>query len=162
MVVGDEVASAWLVMADSLALVRDRPLGLPGLPRGRRWRVPVDAVPVHPVHGVRARLVQLEKQRQHVPYHGAERLAVAVALPLRHNTFHPDNAAAESFFASLKNECYHLHRHATRARARFTVAEYIEVFYNRKVRHEALDVRVEVRDLRRPVVAATGLKLGAA
>ena len=35
-------------------------------------------------------------------------------------------------------------------------------FYDRKVRHEALDVRVEVRVLRRPVVAAAGLKLGAA
>ena len=35
-------------------------------------------------------------------------------------------------------------------------------YYRRKVRHEALDVRVEVRDLRRPVVAAVGLKLGAA
>jgi hypothetical protein len=35
-------------------------------------------------------------------------------------------------------------------------------YYERKVRHEALDVRVEVRVLRRPVVAAAGLKLGAA
>jgi transposase len=35
-------------------------------------------------------------------------------------------------------------------------------YYDRKVRHEALDVRVEVRDLRRPAVAAAGLKLGAA
>jgi transposase len=35
-------------------------------------------------------------------------------------------------------------------------------YYDRKVRHEALDVRVEVRVLRRPVVAAAGLKLGAA
>ncbi len=35
-------------------------------------------------------------------------------------------------------------------------------FYDRKVRHEALDVRVEVRVLRRPAVAAAGLKLGAA
>ncbi len=35
-------------------------------------------------------------------------------------------------------------------------------YYDRKVRHEALDVRVEVRDLRRPAVAAAGVKLGAA
>ncbi|MEV0705682.1 IS110 family transposase [Saccharopolyspora sp. NPDC050389] len=35
-------------------------------------------------------------------------------------------------------------------------------YYDRQVRHEALDVRVEVRDLRRPSVAAAGLKLGAA
>jgi hypothetical protein len=35
-------------------------------------------------------------------------------------------------------------------------------FYDRKVRHEALDVRGEVEDLRRLAVAAAGLKLGAA
>jgi hypothetical protein len=35
-------------------------------------------------------------------------------------------------------------------------------YYLRKVRHEALDVRGEVEDLRRLVVAAAGLKLGAA
>ena len=35
-------------------------------------------------------------------------------------------------------------------------------FYDQHVRHEALDVRGEVEDLRRLVVAAAGLKLGAA
>jgi transposase len=35
-------------------------------------------------------------------------------------------------------------------------------YYLRKVRHEALGVRREVEDLPRPVVAAAGLKLGAA
>jgi transposase InsO family protein len=39
-----------------------------------------------------------------------------------------DNAAAESFFASLKNEMYHRESFPTRARARFAVADYIEVF----------------------------------
>ncbi len=43
-----------------------------------------------------------------------------------------DNAAAESFFATLKNEMYYRYRFLTRSRARFAVAEYIEVFYNRK------------------------------
>ena len=38
-----------------------------------------------------------------------------------------DNAAAESFFAALKNEMYYRHSFATRARARFAVADYIEV-----------------------------------
>jgi transposase len=37
-----------------------------------------------------------------------------------------------------------------------------KAFYQRKVRHEALGVRVEVRDLRLPAVAAAGMKLGAA
>jgi transposase InsO family protein len=39
-----------------------------------------------------------------------------------------DNAAAESFFATLKNEMYYRKRLDTRAQARFAVAEYIEIF----------------------------------
>jgi putative transposase len=42
-----------------------------------------------------------------------------------------DNAADEAFFSALKNEmCHHQHL-ATGAQARFAVADYIEVFYNR-------------------------------
>lgn len=43
-----------------------------------------------------------------------------------------DNATAESFFATLTNEMCYRYRFTTHARARFAVAEYIEVFYNRK------------------------------
>jgi transposase InsO family protein len=43
-----------------------------------------------------------------------------------------DNAAPPNhFFATLKNEMYYRHTFATRARARFAIAEYIEVFCNR-------------------------------
>ena len=49
-----------------------------------------------------------------------------------------DNAAAESFFAKLKNEMYYRYRFTTQARARFAVAEYIEVFYNPKRLHSTL------------------------
>jgi len=52
-----------------------------------------------------------------------------------------DNAAAESFFATLKNEMYYRQTFATRARARFAVAEYIEVFYNRRRLHSTLGYR---------------------
>ena len=52
-----------------------------------------------------------------------------------------DNAVAESFFATLKNEMYHREFFPTRARARFAVAEYIEVFYNRKRLHSTLGYR---------------------
>jgi putative transposase len=52
-----------------------------------------------------------------------------------------DNAAAESFFAALKTEMYHRERHETRAKARFAVAEYIEIYYNRRRLHSALDYR---------------------
>jgi putative transposase len=52
-----------------------------------------------------------------------------------------DNAAAEIFFASLKNEMYYRYTFATRTRARFAVADYIEVFYNRRRLHSTLGYR---------------------
>jgi transposase InsO family protein len=52
-----------------------------------------------------------------------------------------DNAVAESFFSMLKNEMYHRYTFTTRARARLAVADYIEVFYNRRRRHSTLDYR---------------------
>jgi putative transposase len=65
-----------------------------------------------------------------------------------------DNAAAESFFATLKNEMYHRYRFTTRARARFAVAEYIEVFYNRKRLHSSLGYRTPAEALTDHQVAA--------
>ncbi len=51
------------------------------------------------------------------------------------------NAAAQNWFATLKNEMYYRHWFPTHARARFAVAEYIEVFYNRKRHHSTLGYR---------------------
>jgi putative transposase len=58
-----------------------------------------------------------------------------------------DNAAAESFFATLKNEMYHRQRFNTRAKARFAVAEYIEIFYNRQRLHSHLGYRTPAEAL---------------
>jgi putative transposase len=58
-----------------------------------------------------------------------------------------DNAAAESFFAALKNEMYHQQQFPTRARARFAVADYIEVFYNRQRLHSTLGYRTPTEAL---------------
>jgi len=50
-----------------------------------------------------------------------------------------DNAAMESFFHTLKTElCDHEH-YRTRAQARASVFEYIEVFYNRVRLHSTID-----------------------
>jgi transposase InsO family protein len=49
-----------------------------------------------------------------------------------------DNAPAESFFATLKKELVHHETYATRAIARVSLFDYIEVFYNRERRHSAL------------------------
>ena len=66
-----------------------------------------------------------------------------------------DNAAAESFFAALKNEMYHRQRFATRARARFAVADYIEVFYNRQRLHSTLGYRTPAEALTEHQTTAT-------
>jgi transposase InsO family protein len=52
-----------------------------------------------------------------------------------------DNAMAESFFASLKNELVYRTVFPTQKHARRAVAEYIEVFYNRIRIHSALDYK---------------------
>ena len=52
-----------------------------------------------------------------------------------------DNAIAESFFATLKNELVYRTSFATRAIARRAIAKYIEVFYNRKRIHSGLGYR---------------------
>ena len=52
-----------------------------------------------------------------------------------------DNAVAESFFATLKQELCHRLRFASRDEARRAIFEYIEVFYNRERLHSSLDYR---------------------
>ncbi len=49
-----------------------------------------------------------------------------------------DNAVAESFWSTLKEELVHLHAWPTRARARHAIFEFIEVFYNRQRLHSSL------------------------
>jgi putative transposase len=49
-----------------------------------------------------------------------------------------DNAVAESFFSSLKEELIHRQSWATRAQARRAIVDYIEVFYNRRRLHSSL------------------------
>ncbi len=49
-----------------------------------------------------------------------------------------DNAVAESFFSTLKTELVHGTLFTTRAAAKTTIAEWIEVFYNRRRRHSTL------------------------
>lgn len=46
-----------------------------------------------------------------------------------------DNAVAESFFGSLKNELVYYEDYKNRNEARQSIFEYIEIFYNRKRRH---------------------------
>ncbi len=55
-----------------------------------------------------------------------------------------DNAVAESFFGSLKNELVYHEDYKTRTEARQSIFEYIEVFYNRNRRHAFLNYMTPV------------------
>jgi putative transposase len=74
-----------------------------------------------------------------------------VELGLRHSVGRTgqcwDNALAESFFASLKNERVHQMVYPTRKKAKADIATWIELFYNHRRIHSALGYRTphEVR-----------------
>lgn len=53
-----------------------------------------------------------------------------------------DDAVAESFFATLKNEMYSLRPWATRAEARHAVVGFIEACYNRRRPHSTIGYQV--------------------
>jgi putative transposase len=63
-------------------------------------------------------------------------LQMRSSMSRRGNCF--DNAPAESFWGSLKQELVHHRRFRTRVEAQAAIQEYIEVFYNRMRRHSAL------------------------
>lgn len=55
-----------------------------------------------------------------------------------------DNAVAESFFATLKEELVHRQTLPTRAAARRAIFEFIEILYDRARLHSSLDYRTPV------------------
>jgi transposase InsO family protein len=56
-----------------------------------------------------------------------------------------DNAVAESFFSSLKNELIHHRDYHSREDARSEIFEYIELFYNRQRIHQSLGYQTPIR-----------------
>ncbi|QKT04941.1 IS3 family transposase [Ectothiorhodospiraceae bacterium 2226] len=71
-----------------------------------------------------------------------DRLQAAGALPSmsgRKSAY--DNAVAESFFSSLKNELVHHRDFPTRDYAKAAIFDYIEVYYNRQRLHQTLGYR---------------------
>jgi putative transposase len=68
--------------------------------------------------------------------HLLEQHRISVSMSGRGDCY--DNAMMESFWATLKTELVHQCQYATRAQARQSIFEYIEVFYNRKRLHSSL------------------------
>ena len=65
------------------------------------------------------------------------RFGIVASMSRRGNCY--DNAVAESFFSSLKNELIHHRDYHTRDQARTEIFDYIELFYNRRRIHQSLD-----------------------
>ena len=49
-----------------------------------------------------------------------------------------DNAAMESFFATLKTECIYFEKFQTREEAKLKIFDYCEIFYNNQRAHSTL------------------------
>jgi putative transposase len=63
-------------------------------------------------------------------------LGITASMSRKGNCY--DNAFAETFFGTLKNELVYRTHFKTRAEAQVAIFEYIEVFYNRKRIHSSL------------------------
>jgi putative transposase len=63
-------------------------------------------------------------------------LGIEAGMSRRGNCY--DNAAMESFWATLKAECFDREIPATRQQARSMIFDYIETFYNSHRRHSSL------------------------
>jgi putative transposase len=72
-----------------------------------------------------------------------------------------DNAPAESFFNSLKNERVHGTHYATREEAVADLFDYMEVFYNRSRRHSTLGYHSPVQFLHNWIMNEHERKLAA-
>jgi transposase InsO family protein len=64
-----------------------------------------------------------------------------------------DNAVAESFFGTLKNELVYHEKYKTREHARLSIFDYIEMFYNKRRLHSYLNY-VSPEEFERSIVTA--------
>jgi putative transposase len=68
--------------------------------------------------------------------HRLAEYGIAASMSRKGNCY--DNAVAESFFSTLKNDLVHERDYQTREEARAEIFEFIEVFYNRQRLHQTL------------------------
>ena len=83
-------------------------------------------------HSDRGRQYASEKVKQLLHKHRAVQ-----SMSRKGNPY--DNAVIESFFHTLKTELVNFENYKTRAEARQSIFEYIEIYYNKQRRHSTLD-----------------------
>jgi len=84
------------------------------------------------VHSDRGSQYASEAFREELKVHGCKQ-----SMSRKGNCW--DNAVAESFFGTLKNELVHHEKYKTREEARLSIFDYIETFYNTKRSHSHLN-----------------------
>ena len=92
----------------------------------QRWKAP------QLVHSDRGSQYASELFRDELKKHGCTQ-----SMSRKGNCW--DNAVAESFFGSLKNELVHHEKYKTREDARLSIFDYIEMFYNTRRLHSHLN-----------------------
>ena len=107
----------------------DSRLVVDALEMAQRQRPSTEALTVHSDRGVQYASEHYQRLLKHYQ--------MTCSMSRKGNCW--DNAPMESFFATLKKELVHHEDYLTRAQARQSLFEYIEVFYNRIRRHSALD-----------------------
>jgi putative transposase len=117
-----------MVVGWSMAAIQDAPLVINALKMALARRCPQAGLMVHSDRGntytSESYLTLLQQN------------SIQVSMSRTANFY--DNAAAESFFHSLKGECLDQGSFQTRTQARQCTFDYIEVFYNRTRRHSTL------------------------
>lgn len=83
-------------------------------------------------------------------------LGIQPSMSRRGNCY--DNAAMESFWSTLKAECFDRDLPSTRSQARSMIFDYIETFYNTRRRHSSLGnispIQFEARNPASPTIKA--------
>ena len=79
--------------------------------------------------------------------HGARRTAHDVRLPAGETGPRHDNAVAESFLGTFKNETCHPRSFATRKEARLASAGYVEGYHDRRRPHPAIDYHIPAEEM---------------
>jgi transposase InsO family protein len=120
---------ARLVVGWAVSAVNDRHLTIAALEQALRRRCPDEGL-LH--HSDRGSTYTSEDYRRILEQHG-----IVCSMSRTGNCY--DNAVVESFWGKLKTEMVYHQHFATKAQARAAVFEYIEMFYNRKRLHAALD-----------------------
>jgi transposase InsO family protein len=135
--------AGWLYVAVMLDLYSRRVLGWAMSP-GRSPTLVIEAWLMawrqrRPPAGLLHHSDQGNQYRASVYQRMLARRGAMVSMSRKGNCY--DNAPVESFFSSLKNALVRHRLFENHAEARYAIAKYIEVFYNRQRLHQALGYR---------------------